>query len=116
MPRQKRIDAAGTIYHALNRGDATQTILHKHEDFDTLVRVPAEGLRKYLVQLYSFTMMPNHWQLVLRPTQDGQINKFLRWVMATHSLRYHEHYHTRGEGHICPSRYTSFPIQDDTHF
>ncbi len=116
MPRQKRIDEAGTIYHALNRGNSRQTIFHKHEDYDAFVRVLAEGLTKYSVQLYSFTLMPNHWHLVLRPTQDGQMGKFLRWVTATHSLRYHAHYHTRGEGHIYQSRYKSFPVQDDTHF
>ena len=39
MPRQKRIDEAGTIYHALNRGNARQTIFHKHEDYDAMNRL-----------------------------------------------------------------------------
>jgi putative transposase len=116
MPRQKRIDEAGTIYHALNRGNARQTIFHKPEDYEAFVRVLADGVKKYSVQIFCFTLMPNHWHLVLRPTQDGQMGKFLRWVTATHSLRYHAHYHTRGEGHIYQARYKSFPVQDDSHF
>jgi hypothetical protein len=32
MPRQKRVDEAGVIYHAINRGNARQAIFLKHED------------------------------------------------------------------------------------
>ena len=116
MPRQKRADEAGVIYHAINRGNARQKIFLKQEDYDAFIRVLAEGLEKYPVELFSFTLMPNHWHLVVRPQQDGQMGRLLRWVTATHSLRYHGHYRTRGEGHIYQSRFKSFPVQDDTHF
>lgn len=116
MPRQKRVDEAGVCYHAINRGNARQEIFHKPEDYEAFIRVLAQGLEKYSVELFSFSLMPNHWHLVLRPQKDGQMGRLLRWVTATHSLRYHAHYHTRGEGHIYQSRYKSFPVQADTHF
>lgn len=116
MPRQKRVDEAGIIYHALNRGNARQTIFHKAEDDEAFIRVLAEGLEKYPVDLFSFTLMPNHWHLVLRPREDRQMGRLLRWVTATHTLRYHSHYHTRGEGHLYQSRFKSFPVQNDAHF
>lgn len=87
MPRQKRADEAGVIYHAINRGNARQKIFLKQEDYDAFIRVLAEGLEKYPVELFSFTLMPNHWHLVVRPQQDGQMGRLLRWVTATHSLR-----------------------------
>jgi hypothetical protein len=43
MPRQKRADEAGSIYHALNRGNARQTIFHKDEDYEAFLRVLGEG-------------------------------------------------------------------------
>lgn len=116
MPRQKRADEAGVIYHAINRGNARQTIFHKDEDYDAFLRVLAEGLAKYAVEVFSFTLMPNHWHLVLRPNQDGEMGRLLRWVTATHTLRHHAHYHTKGEGHLYQSRFKSFPVQDDAHF
>jgi len=60
--------------------------------------------------------MPNHWHFVLRPLKDGQMGKLLRWVTATHSLRYHGRCLTRGERHFYQSRFKSFPVQDDSHF
>ena len=44
------------------------------------------------------------------------MGSLLRWVTATHSLRYHAHYQPRGEGHIYQARFKSFPVQDDIHF
>jgi putative transposase len=60
--------------------------------------------------------MPNHWHLVLRPNYDGAMSQFLRWITATHTMRYHAQYHTSGEGHIYQGRFKSFPIQNDEHF
>ncbi len=116
MPRQKRLDVAGTIYHALNRGNARQGIFHKDEDYLALIRVLGEGLQRYPVRLFAFTLMPNHWHLVLSPEEDGMMGRMLRWVTATHTQRYHAHYHTAGEGHLYQSRFKSFPIQSDEHF
>ncbi len=60
--------------------------------------------------------MPNHWHLVLRPGQNGALSQFLRWVTATHTMRYHVHYHTFGQGRVYQGRFRSFPIQADEHF
>jgi len=60
MPRQKRVDKARMIYHAINRGNARNAIFHKPDDCDAFLRVPAEGLEKYKVDLFSFVLMPNH--------------------------------------------------------
>jgi len=91
-------------------------IFEKDGDYEAFIRVLHEGLEKYSVELFSFMLMPNHWHLVLRPCKDGEMGRLLRWVTATHSLRYHAHYHTRGYGHLYQSRFKSFPIQDDSHF
>ena len=116
MPRPPRADEAGGLYHVLNRGNCRATIFRKDEDFASFERILAEGLERYEVQLFSFQLMPNHWHLVLRPERDGQMSQFLRWVTATHTMRYHAHYHTSGEGHVYQGRFKSFPIQEDGHF
>lgn len=116
MPRPPRADEAGGLYHALNRGNGRSTIFHKEEDFAAFERILAEGLERYEVELFCYQLMPNHWHLVLRPDRDGQMSQFLRWVTATHTMRYHAHYHTSGAGHVYQGRFKSFPIQADEHF
>lgn len=104
------------MYHALNRGNARAVIFRKDADYGAFERILREGLRKYNVRLYAFQMMPNHWHLVLRPEADGEMSRFLRWVTATHTMRYHAHYGTTGEGHLYQGRFKSFPIQEDSYF
>ena len=116
MPRAPRADEAGGLYHALNRGNSRAAIFHKEADYEAFERILSEGLARYPVQLFCYQLMPNHWHLVLRPTQDGEMSQFLRWVTATHTMRYHAHYHTSGTGHVYQGRFKSFPIQDDAHF
>ncbi len=116
MGRPKRADEAGGIYHALNRGNARATIFHKPEDYDAFERILAEGLQRYPCHILAYQLMPNHWHFVLRPTEDGGMSNFLRWVSLTHTMRLHSHYQTAGEGHIYRRRFKSFPVQEDDHF
>ena len=116
MPRPPRANEAGGIYHVLNRGNARSTIFHKDDDYDAFERILAQGLERYDVELFSFQLMPNHWHLLIRPRIDGEMSRFMRWITATHTMRYHAHYHSSGEGHVYQGRFKSFPIQDDDPF
>ena len=116
MPRPPRADERGGFYHALNRGNARNAIFHKDEDYEAFERILSDGLAQYNVQLLSYQLMPNHWHLVLCPQADGEMSRFLSWATGTHTMRYHAHYDTSGEGHVYQGRFKSFPIQDDHHF
>ena len=88
------------VYHVLNRGNARTRIFHKPEDFEAFERVLAEGLERYPVELLTYCVMPNHWHLVVRPQTDRALGRWMGWVGVTHVRRYHEHYHSRGGGHL----------------
>ena len=60
--------------------------------------------------------MPNHWHLVARPKTDDALGRWMGWVGVTHVRRYHEHYHSRGGGHLYQGRFKSFPVAEDDYF
>ena len=111
MPRPPRADEANGLYHALNRGNLRSTIFHKEGDYAAFEQILSEGLRRYSIKLFAYQLMPNHYHLVLRPEMDGEMSRFMKWVGGTHTMRYHAHYHTAGQGHVYQQRYKSFPIQ-----
>jgi len=115
MPRTLRADEPGLIYHVLNRGNGRMSLFHKDDDFSAFERVLAEGLERYPVKLLTYCLMGNHWHLVLQPQQPGAMSRLMGWVGVTHVRRHHEHYHTRGGGHLYQGRFKSFPIQEDRH-
>ncbi|MCC6123993.1 MAG: transposase [Pirellulales bacterium] len=116
MPRTARSTEGGMVYHVLNRGNGRMRIFHKANDFAAFERVLAEGLERYPVELFTYCLMPNHWHLVLRPKTDEALGQWMRWVGVTHVRRHHEHYHSRGGGHVYQGRFKSFPVAEDDYF
>ena len=98
MPRPSRADEAGGLYHAWNRGNSRTEIFRKEEDYAAFERILSEGLQKSDVQIRAYELMPNHWHLVLSPNESGAMSRFLRWVTATPTMRYHAHDPRRVKG------------------
>jgi putative transposase len=57
--------------------------------------------------------MPNHFHLVVRPRDDGDLSRWMQWLLTTHVTRYVK-YHGHS-GHVWQGRFKAFPIQDDEH-
>ncbi len=73
MPRPPRADEARGIDHALNRGNARQTIFHGDADLEAFERIVAEALRHYPVELSAYQWMPNHWHMVRNALAAGLV-------------------------------------------
>ncbi len=116
MPRPGRTTEADLIYHVLNRGNGRMRLFHKDADYAAFEQVLAEGLARYPVDLLTYCLLPNHWHLVLRPRTAAGLAQLMRWVGVTHVRRHHEHYRTRGGGHLYQGRYKSFPVQTEAYF
>ena len=98
MPRPTRADEAGATYHALNPANLRSTICHKDEDYLAFEAILGQALELYQIELSGYERMPSHWHLVLCPRVDGEMSRFMKWVSGTHTMRYHAHYHTSGQG------------------
>lgn len=74
MPRPERADEARGLYLALNRGNHRTTIFHRGADNVSFERILGEGVAIYLVELFDYRLMPNHYHQVLRPVVDGEMS------------------------------------------
>jgi putative transposase len=57
--------------------------------------------------------MPNHFHLAAWPRGDGDLSRWMHWLLTTHVRRYRRHY--RSSGQIWQGRFQAFPIQEDDH-
>ena len=60
--------------------------------------------------------MSNHFHLVVRNENDGDLPKFMRWLCGTHAKRFHARRGSTGTGAVYQARYRAFPVQTDGHF
>ena len=113
MPRTARACVAGYCYHVLNRGNARAEVFHKPEDYEAFLRAIHEASVRLPMPLLAYCLMPNHFHLVVRPVGDGDLSRWMQWLMTTHVHRYLKHY--RQSGHVWQGRFKAFPAQDDGH-
>jgi putative transposase len=65
------------------------------------------------MRILSYCLMPNHFHLVLWPFGDGDMSRWMQWLLTSHVRRYHR---LRGtSGRIWQGRFKAFPIQQDSH-
>jgi len=86
---------AGYVYHVLNRGYGRMTVL-KDAAFERVLEEAAA--RCPGVRILAYCLMPNHWHLVLHPTETGEPSRFVGWLTLPDTQRWHAHRHTAGDG------------------
>ncbi len=116
MPRRPRIATGGDVYHALNRAVGRSTIFEKVDDYAAFEAVLEEAREQVDRRLLAFSLMPNHWHLMLWPRADGDLSDYMGWLTNTHTRRWHLAHGTVGTGPLYQGRFKSFPIQEDEHF
>ncbi len=113
MPRTARASIGGLCYHVINRGNARGTVFHDPTDFRGFIHLLGSACQRLRLDILAFCLMPNHFYLVIRPYQDGDLSRRMQWLLTSHVRRYHCRYRT--EGRIWQLRFKAFPIQDDNH-
>jgi putative transposase len=116
MPRTARASAGNYCYHVLNRGNARQEVFHKPDDYAAFLKLMADANRRDDgpdIRILAYCLMPNHFHLVLWPREDGDLSRWMQWLLTSHVRRYHRHYHS--DGHVWQGRFKAFPIQKDEH-
>jgi putative transposase len=100
-------------YHVLNRGNRREAVFHKAGDYDAFVEAMSDARGRLPVDLLGYCLMPNHFHLLLRPRGDGDLGRWMQWLLTAHARRYHRHYGT--SGHVWQGRFQAFPAQGDEH-
>jgi len=113
MPRTARASAGGYCYHVLNRGNARAVVFHKPEDYATFLDLIGEATIRIPMRILAYCLMSNHFHLVVWPHGDGDLSRWMHWLLTAHVRRYLRHY--RSSGHVWQGRFKAFPIQEDDH-
>ncbi len=113
MPRTKRVDIGNEIYHVINRSNGRAIIFETKKDYQLLEELLTVAQEIFEMRILAYTIMPNHFHLLLYPHQDGELGKFMHWLTTTHTRKYHTQTKTVGGGHLYQGRYKSFVVDTD---
>lgn len=113
MPRTARAIAANHCYHVLNRSNDRADVFHDPSDYAAFLSLMRHAQERLRLPLLAACLMPNHLHLVVRPTLDADVSKWIHWLFTTHAARHHRKYGTTGR--IWQGRFKAFVIQQDHH-
>lgn len=116
MPRRARIAPGGMVFHVLNRAVDRKILFESDTDYAAFEKVLTETLAVRPMCICGYSIMPNHWHMVLWPENDGDLAAFLHRLTVTHAVRWRKERGTTGNGHVYQNRYKSFPIETDESF
>ena len=88
-------------------------VFRKAADYLAFLKLIDDAVQRLPVRVLSYCLIPNHFHLVLWPHGDGDLSRWMQWLLTAHVRRYHRHY--RGSGHVWQGRFKAFPIQRDEH-
>jgi putative transposase len=97
----------------LNRGNGRAEVFHKDGDYLAFLRLLTDAGKRLPMRVLAYCLMPNHFHLVLWPHRDGDLSRWMQWLLTAHVRRYHCHYES--SGHVWQGRFKAFPIEQDEH-
>ena len=88
-------------------------MFHGEADYREFLKLMTAAGERLPLRLLAYCLMPNHIHLVLWPREDGEVSRWMQWLMTT-QVRRHHHRHG-SNGHLWQGRFKAFPIQRDAH-
>ena len=119
MPRKHRHLEANRVYHVFNRRTDRQLLFPSPSAYDDFLRLIERGCQRYCVRICSYCLMTTHWHQAIWIRQDDDVTavvRYLRWLSASHALRFRYRSSTRGDGHVYQDRYKSVTVSSDLHY
>jgi len=112
MPRQPRLDAPGVLQHVMARGIERRKIFWDDKDRTSFLERFAVILEETQTQCYAWSLIPNHFHLLLR-TGPTPLKKVMGRLMTGYAVTFNKR-HNRS-GHLFQNRYKSVICEEDPY-
>jgi putative transposase len=112
MPRQPRLDASGLLQHVMARGIEGRAIFKDDKDRKAFLNRLAEILEETQTQCFAWSLIPNHFHLLLR-TGLTPLSKVMRRLMTGYAVTFNKRH--KRIGHLFQNRYKSIVCEEDPY-
>ena len=85
MPARATPFLADHYYHIYNRGVNKATIFFNEENYTYFVRLLKRNLERYAIRISAYCLMPNHFHVLLNPSENDTISPFMKSLLGSYS-------------------------------
>jgi putative transposase len=111
MSRSARIVLPEFPHHVTQRGNRRQDVFRDDQDRCTFLRLLAQYLKRYRVEVWSYTLMRNHIHLIAVPNTTEGLSATMRDCLSDYALFFNKRY--AYNGHLWQARFYSSVLGTD---
>ncbi len=106
-----RIQEEGAVYHVISRGILKQNIFRDESDKAYFLRLLREGAERYLIDVFAYCLMDNHYHMSLRISKEN-LSEFMHFLGSSYA-----NYLVRNGwvGHVFAGRFKSIRIAEEEY-
>lgn len=112
MPRQRRVEFPGAIYHVMARGDRRENIVLDDGDRCRFEATLAEVVKASGWHLYAWVLMSNHYHFLFQ-TPEPNLVKGMSWFQNTWTRRFNSKHQLWG--HLFGGRYKAILVEESDY-
>ena len=112
MPRPRRIQYEGAVYHVTSRGNERRKIVQDDSDRRLFVRLLAEMTDRFGLLCHAWVLMDNHYHLLLE-TPAGNLSAAMKHFNAVYTQKYNRR-HER-VGHLFQGRFKAIHVEKEAY-
>jgi REP element-mobilizing transposase RayT len=112
MARPLRIVYPGALYHVTARGNERRKIFLSQQDYRKFLSYLTEALHKYGVMLHAFTLMGNHYHLLVE-TPNANLSSFMHAVASAYTTYFNSK--RKRAGHLFQGRYKAILVEKEPY-
>ncbi len=112
MPRNRRIEIPGAVYHVITRGIEGRELFNHDFDREEFLRRLEAGLKETGCKCYAWALMPNHIHLLIA-TGAGALSDLMRKLLTGYAVYFNLKY--ARSGYLYQNRYKSIICQKESY-
>ncbi len=113
MARRATKFIKGEFYHIYNRGCGRDRIFQSSENFRFLQRLLREYSSEFNVSVIAYTLLPNHYHLVLRQNGESSAGDYVQRIFNRYVKAFNKMY--RRTGTLFEGPFRSIQVEDDAY-
>ena len=86
----------GCYYHLYNRGCNKELIFQEERDYQNLLQIISESKIDEYLELYAFSLMPNHYHFLVKQISSKPISDWIRFIFNCYVKQYNIKYNRVG--------------------
>ncbi len=103
--RQSRLLKEGACYHVTAQINKKELLLDSPAAKRLFIDVLMRARKKYSFRVENFSIMGNHYHLMIEPRNGNSLSDIMRWIMSVFAMAYNRH--NNSCGHVWNGRFFS---------